>query len=85
MKSKLDPAEYGSPESAISSKHIEGELEGMTIEQVTNIHLVTQTVSVGFVGTTILVKWHDSALQHFRLPALNSIPVLDFSFQVFEI
>lgn len=33
MKSKLNPAEFGSPESEISAAHIEGKLEGLTIEQ----------------------------------------------------
>lgn len=31
--SKLDPAIYGSPESAIKSEHVEGELNGMSVKQ----------------------------------------------------
>jgi hypothetical protein len=34
LKSSLDPAEYGDPVSAISSKHIDGQLDGLSIEEV---------------------------------------------------
>ena len=33
--SKLDPAIYGPSESAITEQHIAGNLNGMTVEQVT--------------------------------------------------
>ncbi|KAG0566641.1 hypothetical protein KC19_7G078500 [Ceratodon purpureus] len=33
IKSSLNPAEYGDPVSAISSKHIDGHLEGLSIEE----------------------------------------------------
>lgn len=32
--SKLDPAVYGPPESAIREEHIVGHLEGMSVQQV---------------------------------------------------
>lgn len=32
--SKLDPDEYGPPESAITMEIVENELDGMTVEQV---------------------------------------------------
>ncbi|KAG0566624.1 hypothetical protein KC19_7G078400 [Ceratodon purpureus] len=32
LKSSLDPAEYGDPVSAISSKHIDGQLDGLSVE-----------------------------------------------------
>jgi hypothetical protein len=35
LKSSLNPAEYGDPTSAISEYHIVGELEGLSVEQVT--------------------------------------------------
>jgi hypothetical protein len=35
LKSSLDPAEFGDPTSAISKQHIEGHLEGLSVEQVT--------------------------------------------------
>jgi hypothetical protein len=35
LKSSLNPAEYGDPTSAISEDHIIGELEGLSVEQVT--------------------------------------------------
>lgn len=34
MRSKLPADEYGKPESAITAEHIEGKLEGLSIEQV---------------------------------------------------
>lgn len=39
MKSKLDPAVYGPPESAITKELIETEIGGiMTVEEVINIY-----------------------------------------------
>lgn len=35
LKSSLNPAEFGDPTSAISKQHIEGHLEGLSVEQVT--------------------------------------------------
>ena len=46
LKSSLDPAEYGDPTSAISSKHIEGQLDGYSIEDV---HHPTLNSHSGFV------------------------------------
>ena len=38
LKSSLDPAEFGDPTSAISKQHIEGHLEGLSVEQVTELY-----------------------------------------------
>lgn len=46
LKSGLDPAKYGDPVSAISSKHIDGHLEGLSIEEVYRLTLNLQS---GFV------------------------------------
>lgn len=34
MTSKLDPAQFGDALSAITAKHIEDRLEGLTVDQV---------------------------------------------------
>jgi hypothetical protein len=35
--SKMDPAIYGPPESSITEAHITGQLNGLTIQQVTSV------------------------------------------------
>ena len=42
LKSSLNPAEFGDPTSAISKQHIEGHLEGLSIEQVTEYSFKTE-------------------------------------------
>lgn len=34
IKSKLDPAEFGDPTSAITEQHIDAKLEGLSVAQV---------------------------------------------------
>lgn len=44
--SKLDPAVYGPPESAITKKSIVKELGGMTVEEVCMKHLFYDIISI---------------------------------------
>jgi linoleate 9S-lipoxygenase len=43
LKSALDPAVYGDPTSAIAAHHIEGNLEGLTVDQVLTSDRATES------------------------------------------
>ena len=52
IQSSLDPEEFGDPSSAIEEHHIEGRLEGLTVDEVMNLVDFTESRLVAPLRTT---------------------------------